>query len=133
MGLKVKDVVTEFYKSNFHKGEQVLSEILHPEVELAWYGTTGFRKLDFQGIVAISNELSSTYESLRAEVEKVIDKKDEVAIHFTYHVRTIENPDEEMPLAHFIAIWEIKDDKLYKGVQISQLGEEIEDSPWAAS
>ncbi|MUP45562.1 nuclear transport factor 2 family protein [Gramella sp. BOM4] len=133
MGLKVKDVVTEFYQSNFHQGEEVLKETLHPDVELAWYGTTGFRKLNFKGIADISNELSSSYESLRAEIEKVITKKDEVAIHFTYHVRTIENPDEEMPLAHFIAIWEIKDGKLYKGVQISQLGEEIEDSPWEAS
>ncbi|MCP9200651.1 nuclear transport factor 2 family protein [Gramella sp. GC03-9] len=131
MALKVKDVVTEFYQSNFYEGKTVLENTLHPDVELSWYGTTGFRKLDFNGIAEISKELSSSYESLRAEIEKIVYKKNEVAIHFTYHVRTIENPDEEMPLAHFIAIWEVKDDKLYRGVQISQLGEEIEESPWS--
>ena len=131
MALRAKEVVQKFYQSDFYKSEEVLEDYLHPEVELAWYGTTGFRKLNLEGIVEISKQLASSYDSLRAEVEKIVSKKDEVAIHFTYHVRTIENPDEEMPLAHFIAIWELKDDKLYRGVQISQLGEEIEDSPWS--
>ena len=131
MGLKTREVVEKFYQSNFYQDEKVLERFLHPDVELSWYGTTGFRQLDLQGIAEISKQLASSFESLRAEIEKVVVKKDEAAINFTYHVRTIENPDEEMPLAHFIAIWELKDGKLYKGVQISQLGEEIDESPWS--
>ncbi|MCG9971732.1 nuclear transport factor 2 family protein [Christiangramia crocea] len=131
MGLRTREVVEKFYQSNFYKDKEVLESFLHPDVELSWFGTTGFRKLNLQGIAEISNQLSSSFESLRAEIEKVVVKKDEAAINFTYHVRTIENPDEEMPLAHFIAIWELKDGKLFKGVQISQLGEEIEESPWS--
>ncbi|SDR75777.1 nuclear transport factor 2 family protein [Gramella sp. MAR_2010_147] len=130
MGLRTKEIVKEFYESNFYKDEDVLRSFLHPEVELSWYGTTGLRKLNLKGIAEISEQLAESYESLRAEVDKVVAKNDDVAIHFTYHVRTIENPEEEMPLAHFIAIWEIKDGKLFKGVQISQLGEEIDESPW---
>lgn len=128
---KGKLIVENFYQSDFYKDEKVLREYLHPEVELSWYGTTGFRKLDKNGIALISKELAASFDSLRAEIEKVVAKRNEVAIHFTFHVRTIENPDEEMPLAHFIAIWELKDDKLFKGVQISQLGEEIDESPWS--
>ena len=131
MGLRTKDIVRKFYESNFYKDEDVLRSYLHPEVELSWYGTTGLRKLNLEGIAQISEQLANSYEALRAEIEKVVAKSDNVAIHFTYHVRTIENPEEEMPLAHFIAIWEMKDGKLYKGVQISQLGEEIEDNPWS--
>ena len=131
MGSRSKEIVTKFYESNFYKDEDVLRSFLHPEVELSWYGTTGLRKLNLEGIAQISEQLANSYESLRAEIGKVVAKSENVAIHFTYHVRTIENPDEEMPLAHFIAIWEMKDGKLYKGVQISQLGEEIEDNPWS--
>jgi ketosteroid isomerase-like protein len=131
MGLRTKEIVSKFYESNFYKDEDVLRSFLHPDVELSWYGTTGLRKLNLNEIAQISEKLAESYESLRAEVEKVVAKSDNVAIHFTYHVRTIENPEEEMPLAHFIAIWELKDGKLYKGVQISQLGEEIEENPWA--
>lgn len=131
MSIKSKEVVQKFYQSDFYKEEEVLKNFLHPDVELSWYGTTGFKKLDIEGIAEISKNLASSYDSLRAEIEKVVAKKDEVAIHFTYHVRTIENPEEEMPLAHFMAIWELRDGMLFKGVQISQLGEEIEESPWA--
>lgn len=130
MGLSTNEIVKKFYESNFYKDEDVLKKYLHPDVELSWYGTTGLRKLDLNGIAQISEQLAQSYESLRAEIEKVVAQDDNVAIHFTYFVRTIENPEEEMPLAHFIAIWEMKDDKLYKGVQISQLGEEVDDNPW---
>ncbi len=131
MGLRTKEIVRKFYESNFYKDEDVLRSYLHPEVELSWYGTTGLRKLDLNGIAEISEKLAESYESLRAKVSKVVAKNGNAAIHFTYYVRTIENPEEEMPLAHFIAIWEIKDGKLYKGVQISQLGEEIDEDPWS--
>ncbi len=130
MSKKAKAIVEKFYQSEFYKDEETLRSFLHPEVELSWYGTTGFKKLNLNGIAEISKALAVSFDSLRAEIEKSLSSKDEVAIHFTYYVRTIENPDEEMPLAHFIAIWEVKDEKLYKGVQISQLGEEIESSPW---
>ncbi|PTX42947.1 ketosteroid isomerase-like protein [Christiangramia gaetbulicola] len=130
MGLRTKEIVKNFYESNFYKNEDVLKSYLHPDVELSWYGTTGVKKLNLEGIAQISKQLAESYESLRAEVEKVVAKSGNAAIHFTYHVRTIENPEEEMPLAHFIAIWEMKDGKLFKGVQISQLGEEIEENPW---
>ena len=131
MGLRTKEIVTKFYESNFYKDEDVLRSYLHPDVELSWYGTTGLKKLNLEGIAEISQQLAESYESLRAEIDKVVAKKENIAIHFTYHVRTIENPEEEMPLAHFIAIWEMKDGKLYKGVQISQLGEEIDENPWS--
>lgn len=130
MGLKTKEVVEGFYESNFYKDEEVLKSYLHPEVELSWYGTTGLKKLNLEEIAEISKQLAASYESLRAKIDKVVSKKDDAAIHFTYYVRTIENPDEEMPLAHFVAMWELKDGKLYKGVQISQLGEEVDEDPW---
>lgn len=131
MGLKEKETVVKFYQTNFNGEADKAKNFLHPEVELAWYGTTGFRKLNLKGIIQIIEELKTSFESLRVEVEKTVTNKQDVAIHFTYHVRTIENPDEEMPLAHFVAIWELKDGMLFKGVQISQLGEEIEESPWS--
>lgn len=130
MGLKTKEVVKGFYESNFYKDKEVLMKYLHPEVELTWYGTTGLKKLNLEEIAAISRELAASYESLGAKIDKVLTKKEEAAIHFTYFVRTIENPEEEMTLAHFVAMWELKDGKLYKGVQISQLGEEVDEDPW---
>ncbi|MBZ9630300.1 nuclear transport factor 2 family protein [Salegentibacter sp. LM13S] len=131
MGLRSKDIVEKFYTSLFNGEKDILDNYLHPNVALTWYGTTGLKKLDFNEILSLRDDMAKNYESLKAEVEKTVEEGHQIAIQFTYHVKTIENPDEEMPLAHFMAIWELKDDKLFKGVQISQLGEEIDESPWS--
>ncbi|WP_081210901.1 nuclear transport factor 2 family protein [Salegentibacter sediminis] len=130
MALSGKEIVENFYTSDFYQDKEVLREFLHPQVELSWYGTTGLKTLNLDEISDISHHLAHSFESLRAEVENVISENGKTAIQFTYHVRTIENPEEEMPLAHFMAIWELKDDKLYRGVQISQLGEEVSEQAW---
>ena len=131
MSSKGKEIVEKFYNSDFYRDKDILSDFLHPEVELSWYGTTGLRILNFAEISDISLQLAQSFESLRADIEEIIEEASKVALHFTYHVKTIENPDEEMPLAHFAAIWELKDGKLYRGIQISQLGEEVEQTPWS--
>ncbi len=130
MGSSAKTIVENFYNSDFFRNREALEKYMHPDAVLSWYGSTGFKKLSRDEISSLGLEMSESFDSLRAEIEKVVEGKDEVAINFTYHVRTIENPDEEIPMAHFIAIWEVKDGKLYKGVQISQLGEEVEETPW---
>lgn len=131
MGLESKEIVEKLYTSLFNGEDDLLNNYLHPNVNLTWYGTTGIRKLDYDGIHELREDLSRNFTSFKAEIEKTVREKDQIAIEFTYYVETIENLDEEIPLAHFIAIWELKDNKLFKGVQISQLGEDIDDNPWA--
>lgn len=120
MSIRRKKLVREFYTSNFFKDSDDVKSFLHPEAELFWNSSAGFNKMNYQDIVRMSSEMVKSFNSLRAEVSHLLRDKDEVTIRFTYHVKTVENPDEEIPMAHFIAIWKIKDDKLYKGFQISQ-------------
>lgn len=122
---KAKELVEDFY-SCFYTNPEKLEKYLHPEVQLSWHSSTGSSKMDFDAIAALTKEMAGAYESLRTEISKSISDEGEVAVHFTYHVKTIENPEEEMALAHFIAIWEIKEGKLFRGYQISQLAEENE-------
>ena len=79
-------------------------------------------------IIDTFEEISRTYDELRIEVSHVLEDDNFVTIRYKYYIRTIENPDEELGIAHFIAIWEIKDGKLYRGHQISQPVMSIDDS-----
>ncbi|CAM4265879.1 nuclear transport factor 2 family protein [Gillisia limnaea] len=124
MSSSIKKIVKEFYASNFYKNPEDVKMYLHPEAELFWNSSAGFNKMNFQDILGMIAEMSKSFHSLRAEISHLLRDKDDVTIRFTYHVRTVENPDEEIPMAHFIAIWKIKDDKLYKGYQISQPADE---------
>ena len=53
-------------------------------------------------------------------ITHVIQEGNMVSVRYSHFVKTIENPREEMLLAHFCVIWEVKDNKLYRGYQMSQ-------------
>lgn len=126
MSLTPKDRVRELYSSHLFKDTASLMEHLHPEAQLFWNSSAGFHKLQFSEIEDLSKELAQSFENVRADVSHLLADGDFVTIRFTYYVRTVENPDEELPMAHFIAIWEFKDGKLYRGHQMSQ---QADDSP----
>lgn len=122
---KEKELVENFYCC-FYTNPDNLAEYLHPEVQLSWHSSSGSSQMDFDAISALTHDMAGSYESLRTDMKKVIQEDGKIAVHFTYHVKTIENPDEEMALANFMAIWEIKDGKLFRGYQISQLADDAE-------
>ncbi len=123
MAFSDKKIVESFYTSNFTNLEEI-KNYLHPEAQLYWNSSAGFNKMGYEEMLNLRAELIKSFLSLRAEVSHLLKDKDQITIRFTYHVRTVENPDEEIPMAHFIAIWQVKDGKLYKGYQISQQADE---------
>lgn len=126
MSTESKECVENFYTSDFYQNPETIKEYLHPDAELFWNSSAGFHKLKFDEICDMSKELTKSFDSLRADISHLLSDGNIVTIRFTYHVKTIENPEEELPMAHFIAIWELKEGKLYKGHQISQ---QADDSP----
>lgn len=116
-----KDIVVKFYESVAILSKNYLLEALHEEVILEWNSSKGIIKMDKQDILALSKEIRLSYYSLRCQIHQVIDSEDQVAIRYTYYVTTFENPDEEMILASFFVMWQIKENQLFRGYQMSQL------------
>lgn len=119
--MTAKDIVVKFYESVAILSKNYLQEVLHEEMLMDWISSKGFVQLDKQDILALSKEIRLSYYSLRCEIHQVVAADNEVAIRYTHYVSTFENPDEELVLATFSATWEIKDDKLYRGYQMSHL------------
>jgi len=71
-------------------------------------------------LVNYFTEMRRNYDDLRVEVSHLLEDGDFVTVRYKYYIKTIENPDEELGIAHFMAIWEVKDGKIYRGHQISQ-------------
>ena len=120
MEKSAKEVVRSFYKSDLLKDETILEKYFHPEAILIWNSDDGLTIMHNEELIAFFLEIRRTYFDLRLEVSHLLADDNHVTIRYKYYVRTIENPDEELGIAHFIAIWEVKDDKLYRGYQISQ-------------
>lgn len=120
MSKTAKEVVKSFYQSDILKDSTVLNEFFHPELVLIWNSSDGLTIMNFDDIVDFFTEIKRTYADVRAEISHLLEDDDHVTIRYKYYIRTIENPDEELGIAHFIAIWEVKDGKLYRGYQVSQ-------------
>lgn len=116
-----KKLVQDFYKSDALINSEIMDAFLHPDIVLDWYSSTGFKQLKRQDLLALTAELSKAYVRSKAKVSHLLKEGNAVTVRYSHYIKTIENPREEMLLAHFMVIWELKDDKLYRGYQISQL------------
>lgn len=120
MSQSAKKIVRDFYLSNLLKDETVLETYFHKDIELIWNSADGLSIIHYDDLNSFFAEVRRTYHDIRAEVSHMLQDDGHVTIRYKYYVRTIENPDEEMGIAHFICIWEVKDNKLYRGYQVSQ-------------
>lgn len=119
-----KELVKSFYESDFYKNPEVLKGFLHKDCELYWSSSSGFVKFDYDEIVNHGDRISKSFQELRAEISHLIGEDNFVTVRYTYYAVTFDNPEEEICLAHFISIWEVKDGKLYKCHEMSQMADE---------
>jgi hypothetical protein len=119
--MSAKEIVKNFYKSNVFLDSKLTDTFIHPDFTLDWNSSKGFLQMNREEMLTIVNQMSKAYQSSRIHITQLLHENNEVTVRYTHYVKTIENPREEMILAHFMAFWEVKDDKLYRGFQMSQL------------
>ncbi|WP_034925508.1 nuclear transport factor 2 family protein [Gillisia sp. CAL575] len=128
MASSEKALVESFYTSEFYKDPSQVSKHFHPDAELFWNSSAGFNKMDVKDLEEICTEMAKSFEYIRPEISHLLQDNKSVTIRITFYTKTIENPDEEIPLTHMVAIWEIKDGKMYKGYQMSQPADDSPDN-----
>ena len=119
--MSVKKIVMDFYKSDALINPEVMETFLHPEVQVEWRSSRGTINMDRQDILELATELGKAYVRSKVRISHLVKEGDTIAVYYSHYIKTVENPREEMLLAHFMAFWEIKDNQLFKGYQISQL------------
>ena len=128
MSNKAKVIVRDFYNSDLLKDETILERFFHPDLQLIWNSADGLNILSYNDLKNFLGEVKRSYNDLRIEISHLLADGPHVTIRYKYYIRTMENPDEELGIAHFIGIWEVKDDKIYKGYQVSQPVTENDDT-----
>ena len=120
MSSNAKEIVRNFYKTDILKDDTVLERFMHKDLVLIWNSADGLSIMHYDDLVDFFAEVRRSYNDLRIEVSHLLEDDNHITIRYKYYIRTMENPDEELGIAHFIAIWEVKDGKLYRGYQVSQ-------------
>ena len=104
MSKKAKQIVRDFYRSDILRDDTVLERFFHPELVLIWNSANGLSIMNYEDIVNFFGEVRRSYNDLRIEVSHLLADDNHVTIRYKYYIRTMENPDEELGIAHFIAI-----------------------------
>ena len=119
-----KQVVQNFYNSDFANDPNIYTKFMHPEGSLNWNSSRGFTRLNQQELTALLKDINGSYAEVRIQISHLLSDGNFVTARYTLHVNTIEEPEEERPMAHFITIWQVKDGLLFEGHEISQLADE---------
>ena len=119
--MKPKDIVLEFYKSDVILDKKTVSELMHPDVTIDWNSSKGFIQMNFEDILALTDELAKAYIRSKIRISHILQENDLVSLRYSHFVKTVENPREDMLLGNFFVIWEVKDGKLFKGFQMSHI------------
>ena len=119
--MTTKKLVQDFYKTDAFINVSEMENYLHPEFILEWQSSKGFSKMNREEVLDLTKTMSASYVKTKVIIHSFIQEKNQVALRYSQYVNTVENPREEMLLANFFVILEVKDDKLYRGYQMSQL------------
>ena len=120
-----KALVKSFYESDFYKDLEILKGFIHPECELYWSSSSGFVNFNYTEILEHGVRISESFKSLRADISHIIAEDNFVTVRYTYYAVSFEEPEDEFCLAHFISIWEVKEGKLYRCHEMSQMADEL--------
>jgi len=109
--MSYKHFVIDFLCSDYYKDKSVFEDYMHPKVEISWNSSHGFSKFNYDDFFEIVTDMGKSFTKLTAEISHAIAEDTQVAVRFNYDVETLEHP-ESLPLAHFMSIWEIEDEKI---------------------
>jgi len=119
-----KELVRSFYESDLANDSSLIPHFFHKDCELHWNSSKGFDILNYDGIVTFFKGITESFDSLRFQISHLLEDGNFVTSRHTLYGKMIEDPDNEVAMAHFTAIWEVKDSKLYRCYEISQLTDE---------
>ena len=120
MSISPKQVVKDFHQANIINDETILENYFHKDLVLIWNSADGLSIMHYDDLIAFFLEIRRTYNDLRIEISHLLQDGNQVTIRYKYYASTLENPEEELGISHFIGIWEVKGDKMYRGHLLSQ-------------
>lgn len=115
-----KEIVKAFYESDLANDLNLVSRFYHKECKIIWNSSKGYTELDYNAVYKFFKGITESYNSLRFQTSHLLAEGNHVTSRHTLYACTIESPDDEIPLAHYISILEIKDQKIYRAFEISQ-------------
>ncbi len=118
-----KKIVKEFYESDLANDLSLIEKFYDKDCKVFWNSSKGFSERNFYDVYNFFKGVTESYDQLRFQFSHILADGNHVTVRYTLYAKTIESSEEEIPLAHYTSIIEVKDDKMYRGFEISQLAD----------
>lgn len=115
-----KELIKSFYESDLSNDANLIDTYYHKDCLIHWNSSKGYTEMNFKDISNFFNGIRESYDNLRFEITHLLEDDDVVTVRYTLFANTIESQGDEMPIAHYICIHHIKDNKIYRSFEISQ-------------
>ncbi|MGB3605564.1 MAG: nuclear transport factor 2 family protein [Psychroserpens sp.] len=125
--MSAKEIVKSFYDLDLAKAENAI-DYFHKDCKLLWNSSKGYTTLNYEGVKVMLDDLRKSYLSFNYRLSHLLEDNNMVTSRYTIYVTSIERQEKEDALAHFISIWELKEGKLYRCYEISQLADNSSES-----
>lgn len=106
-----KNSVIDFLESDYYKQPHLLNQYFHQKAVINWRTSESYYELDLDGFAKLTQNMGKSFTTMTAEFHDVVCDNDKIVTNFTYFIESIESEDLHA-LAHFMAIWKLKDHKI---------------------
>ncbi|TYB76251.1 nuclear transport factor 2 family protein [Bizionia myxarmorum] len=115
-----KALIKSFYESDLANDETVIDQFYHKDCIIFWNSSKGLSERNFDEISLFFKGVRESYNDLRFDTTHLLEEDNLVTARYTLYACTIESEGDEIPLAHYICIYHIKDNKIHRAYEISQ-------------
>lgn len=115
-----KALIKSLCDSDLANNPALIDTFYHKDCLIYWNSSKGFSERDFNGISEFFKGVRESYNSLRFSITHLLAEDEAVTLRYTLYANTIESQDDEVPIAHYICIFHIKDNKIHRAYEISQ-------------
>jgi hypothetical protein len=118
--MQTEQIFEKLYIEDGIRNSEFLNSCLHQDFLFEWESSSGFKTMDRNEIQNFANELKQNFHTSRISIQDKIITENRIVVRYLHHASTIENPNEIFTIAKIVAIWEIENNKIVKGYQISK-------------
>lgn len=115
-----REIVEKLYNEDGLRNRDFLDKILHQNLVLDWESSIGLRTMSKNEILDMADELKANYQESRVSIIDNVITDNKIVVRYTHQVSSIENPNELFTIAKVLVIWDVENEQITKGFQMSK-------------
>ncbi|EGV44779.1 nuclear transport factor 2 family protein [Bizionia argentinensis JUB59] len=115
-----KALIKSFFESDLANDPALIEQFYHKDCLIYWNSSKGLSERNFEDISNFFEGVRESYESLRFDLTHLLKEDKIITARYTLYASTIESNADEIPIAHYISIFHLKDNKIHRAYEISQ-------------